>query len=275
MSQKIVFITGVGRGIGQAIALTLAKQDYIVCGCARTLGQLEDTKKLSAGKVRITELDIADTEAVKTWIEKETLNSGGGKPWGLILCAGIQGPIGAFVENTFEEWRRCIEVNLLGSASVAQIFSQTLVAKKLSGSIVFLSGGGATSSRPNFSAYAAAKTAVVRLGETLAEELRPHNIAVNSIAPGAVNTSLTEEVLEAGPQKVGQKTYEGVLKQKATGGTSPQKAANLCAYLMSENGQKITGKLIAALWDSWTTLHESADSINSSELYTLRRVVKK
>src|SRR4029077_8750505 len=71
------------------------------------------------------------------------------------------------------------------------------------GKIVQLSGGGATNPLPRLSAYAASKAAIVRFAETLALEVHEHHIDVNSIAPGALNTRLLDEVLEAGPAEGG------------------------------------------------------------------------
>jgi NAD(P)-dependent dehydrogenase (short-subunit alcohol dehydrogenase family) len=271
MSQKKVFVTGAGRGIGQAIALKLASENFIVCGSARTLSELETTQKLSHGKIRIQTADVTDKKSINTWLEKE-FNESTGVPYGLINAAGVQGPVGVFTENSFDEWKACIEINLFGSALVTQLFSQKLIAKKLPGSIVLLSGGGATASRPYFSSYGASKTAVVRLVETLSDELREHQIIVNSIAPGAINTKLTEDVLKAGPEKIGKKNYDEVLKQKASGGNDIRKPAELSAYLMSEEARVITGKLISAVWDPWPTLHEKAKALQS-DIFTLRRIV--
>ena len=83
------------------------------------------------------------------------------------------------------------------------------------GKIILLSGGGATKPMPFLSAYAASKAALVRFGETLADEVRDAGIDVNAVAPGALNTRLLDEVLEAGPAAVGQAFYEQSLKQKA------------------------------------------------------------
>ena len=76
------------------------------------------------------------------------------------------------------------------------------------GKIINLSGGGATAPLPRISAYAASKAAVVRMTETLAEELNGRGVDVNAIAPGALNTRMLDEVLEAGPEKVGKAFYE-------------------------------------------------------------------
>ena len=86
------------------------------------------------------------------------------------------------------------------------------------GKIIQLSGGGATSPLPRLSAYAASKAAVVRFAETLAEELRGTGIDVNAIAPGALNTRLLDEVLEAGPERVGDSFYERALEQQVERG---------------------------------------------------------
>ena len=102
---------------------------------------------------------------------------------------------------------------------------------------------------PFFSAYAASKAAVVRFGETLAEELRDARIDVNSVAPGALNTRLLDEVIAAGPEAVGRKFHELSIEQKRSGGTPLATAAALCVFLASAESDGLTGKLISAIWD--------------------------
>jgi 3-oxoacyl-[acyl-carrier protein] reductase len=126
---------------------------------------------------------------------------------------------------------------------------------------------------PRLSAYAASKAAVVRLTETLAEELREFSIDLNAIAPGALNTRLLDEILNAGPDAVGKEFYQKSLKQRDSGGVPPDKAARLCVYLASEISYGITGKLISAQWDPWENLHEFREQLANSDIYTLRRIV--
>jgi NAD(P)-dependent dehydrogenase (short-subunit alcohol dehydrogenase family) len=142
------------------------------------------------------------------------------------------------------------------------------------GKVVILSGGGATNPLPNISAYAASKAAVVRLMETMAEELRASHVDVNAIAPGALATRLVDEVLAAGPERVGQSFYEKNQQWKATGGTPMKLGAGLAAYLASEQSNGITGKLLSAQWDPWDRLHEFRNDLNG-DIYTLRRIVPK
>src|SRR6185436_20968340 len=111
-----------------------------------------------------------------------------------------------------------------------------------------LSGGGATNPLPRISAYAASKAAVVRFAETLAEELRDAHVDVNAIAPGPLNTRLLDEVLTAGPEKVGAGFYERSLKQKEQGGAPLERGAELAVFLGSAASDGITGKLLSALW---------------------------
>ncbi|MEK7382583.1 MAG: SDR family oxidoreductase, partial [Elusimicrobiota bacterium] len=123
-----------------------------------------------------------------------------------------------------------------------------------------------------FSAYAVSKAAIVRFAETLAEEVRGQGIDVNAIAPGALNTRLLDEVLAAGPEKAGGQFFERSSKQKESGGAPLGVAAELAAFLASDQSDGITGKLISAVWDDWARWPEHIDELRSSDVYTLRRI---
>ena len=143
------------------------------------------------------------------------------------------------------------------------------------GKIINLSGGGATVPLPNFSSYAVSKAGVVRFTETLAEEVKEFGIDVNAVAPGPLNTRLLDEVLAAGPKKVGARFYAKAKKQKSAGGASLEKGADLCVFLASHESDGITGKLISALWDPWETLNLHKEELRSTDVYTLRRIMPK
>ena len=101
----------------------------------------------------------------------------------LVNNAGVYGPKGPSEAVDLDEWSRALEINLLGTF-IPTRFAIAQMKKKGAGKIINLSGGGATNPLPRLSAYAASKAAVVRLTETLAEELREFSIAINAIAPG-------------------------------------------------------------------------------------------
>jgi len=190
----------------------------------------------------------------------------------LVNNAGVYGPKGPSELVDLEEWSRALEINLLGTF-IPSRFAIAQMKQKGRGKIINLSGGGATNPLPRLSAYAASKAAVVRLTETLAEELREFSIAVNAIAPGALNTRFLDEVLRAGPELVGSGFYDKALKQRETGGAPIEKGVALCVYLASAASDGITGKLISALWDPWEKLSDHRAELANSDIYTLRRIV--
>jgi 3-oxoacyl-[acyl-carrier protein] reductase len=141
-----------------------------------------------------------------------------------------------------------------------------------SGKIIQLSGGGATNPMPMVTAYAVSKAAIVRFTDSLAEEVHEYGIDVNAIAPGALNTRMLDQVLAAGPEKVGQAFFERSLQQKTNGGAGLDRGAELALFLASPASNGITGKLISALWDRWEDWPQHVDALRRSDAYTLRRI---
>src|SRR5262249_37765862 len=109
--------------------------------------------------------------------------------------------------------------------------------------------------------------------ETLAVECSESNIDVNAVAPGALNTRMLDEVLAAGPGKVGQTQYEKSMAQKQNGGASLSRAAELCTFLLSKESDGITGKLISAVWDPWESLPQYREQLKKSDVYALGRIL--
>ena len=190
----------------------------------------------------------------------------------LVLNAGVYGPMGMTENVDLNEWRRAIDINLFGVLLPCRAVIPHF-KKAGRGKIVVLSGGGATNPRPNISSYAASKAAVVRLMETLALELMEFHVDVNAIAPGALATRLVDEVLAAGPEKVGAAFYEQNRQWKDKGATPLELGASLAVYLAGAESDGITGRLISAQWDPWKTLHERRDELAKSDIYCLRRIV--
>ncbi len=188
----------------------------------------------------------------------------------LVHCAATQSPIGPAWDVDPEQWAHAVRVNLVGPFLAARAVLPTMLAKR-SGTIVFLSGGGATSPRPRFSAYAASKAGLVRLTETLADELQPHGVRVNAIAPGTVHTRMTEEVLAAGDRAGADELRTA--RRTATADHSSADAVDLAMFLASSASAPLTGRLVAARWDRWRELDEDGvDAIMGSDAWTIRRV---
>src|SRR4029079_4278019 len=148
-----------------------------------------------------------------------------------------------------------------------------LLRRRGHGKIVCLSGGGATTPLPHFSAYAASKAAVVRFAETLAHELRDAHVDVNAIAPGLLRTRMLEDVLAAGPGRVGAEFHARMRREAEAGATPLEKGAALAVFLASPRSDGITGRLLSAAWDDWANLPARREQLAPSDVYTLRRIV--
>jgi len=276
LENKVAVITGASQGLGFEIAKKYLEAGSSLTICARNGQLLEQAKtelrRLVSANQDICALtaDISRQDDVKAVVEA-TLKSFGRVDI-LVNNAGVYGPKGTIEEVDWQEWMQAIEINLYGSILMCRAVLPHFKAQGR-GKIVQLSGGGATNPLPRISAYAISKTAVVRFVETLAEEVREDHIDVNALAPGALNTRMLDEVLEAGPEKVGHLFYERSLKQKQSGGTPLGKGADLAVFLGSSLSDGITGKLISALWDPWPTLSRHLNDLKTTDIYTLRRIV--
>jgi 3-oxoacyl-[acyl-carrier protein] reductase len=268
-------ITGGSQGLGKAIAEQFLREGANVVLCARTEKDLSATArelvgKFPAQKVFAKTCDVAAEAQVNELVAFALAHLGSLDA--LVLNAGVYGPMGPTESVPLAEWRRALEINLFGvllpSRAVIPHFKQAGRGK-----IVVISGGGATNPLPNISAYAASKAAVVRLMETLAEELKPFHVDVNAIAPGALATRLVDEVLAAGPDRVGAAFFEKNKTWKETGAVPLELGASLAVYLASAESNGITGKLVSAQWDPWKDLHQHRDELAKSDIYCLRRIV--
>jgi NAD(P)-dependent dehydrogenase (short-subunit alcohol dehydrogenase family) len=275
---RAAIITGANQGLGQVIAQAFVQAGANVMLCAR------DEQKLMAVVAELRGLCRAGqrVESMRADVSKphdvESLVSAALASFSqihiLVNNAGVYGPKGSIDSVDWHEWAQAIEVNLFGSVLVARMLLPHFRLNHY-GKIIQLSGGGATSPLPYISAYAASKAGIVRFMETLAEEMKSKGVDVNSIAPGALNTRLLDEVLEAGPDKVGSAFYARALQQKAEGGASLQQGAQLAVFLASSASDGITGKLISAVWDPWEHFPQHLDDLQKTDIYTLRRIVPK
>ena len=268
-------VTGGSQGLGAAIAEHFLREGANVVICARGEKELLATRDQLARlfpsqKILAKTCDVADEGQVNALVDFALRELG---PLHILVNnAGIYGPKGPTESVDLLAWRQAMEVNLFGVLLPCRAVIPHL-KKAGRGKIIIISGGGATNPLPNISAYAASKAAVVRLMETLAEELRPFHIDVNAIAPGALATRLVDEILAAGPEKVGQAFFDKNKQWKEKGAVPLSLGAELAVHLASAQTDGITGKLISAQWDPWAKLHEHRDELARSDIYCLRRIV--
>jgi 3-oxoacyl-[acyl-carrier protein] reductase len=276
LEGKNILVIGASRGLGATIVKTVWNYGANVMMVSRNEKKMRDvTSSLNKNENQTSYIfpkDLSSPGAIESIINFSQEKFG--RLDALVNNAAIQGPIGPLWENDWILWENTVNVNLITPIKLSRLCAKWMIPHRR-GKIICLSGGGATGSRPNFSSYAVAKTGLVRFCEIFADELKLYNIQVNSIAPGAMATSLLDNVVTAGPILAGKREYEAAIKVQRNGGASLEKASHLVAFLASELSDGITGKLISAVWDPWKEFPEHLDELKKTDIYTLRRIVPK
>jgi NAD(P)-dependent dehydrogenase (short-subunit alcohol dehydrogenase family) len=276
LAGRSAIITGASQGLGEAIATRFVADGASVMLCARgedavtEVGQRLRQTAAAGQRVVTRRTDVSNPAQIDDLIQATM--SEFGRIDILVNNAGIYGPIGPTHEIDWDEWVEAIGINLLGLVRACRAVTSIMIGQA-HGRIVNISGGGATNPLPRLTSYAASKAAVVRFTESLALELAEYGITVNAIAPGALATRMTQQLLDAGPGQAGEQLHRRIQEIAQKGGTPLSLGAELAAYLASDESAGITGRLIAAQWDPWRSLHERATELEASDIYTLRRIV--
>ncbi len=274
----LCLVTGATGALGSAIAEKLRARgaDLVLTGrSASALDALAaDLRAVPGGLLDTVLIDLAEPGAPARLIAALD-----GRLDVLINNAAVPGPIGSLAETDFAPWEETVRMNLVMPAELCRAAIPLLVAAAAKGrraKIVNMSGGGATSPRPNFSAYSVAKTGIVRFTEILAGELRAQGIDVNAVAPGALPSVMTRNILAAGAALCAP--HELAIAEKAQGAAGQAamaKATDLIAYLSSSVSDGVTGRLIAAQWDPWPNFAALREALDKTDIFTLRRIVPK
>ena len=255
---KVAIVTGAGRGIGKAIALTLAEAGADVTVVARTAKQIEQTAEeiheLGRKALAIT-TDVTKEDQVKRAVEQTI--SQFGKIDILVNNAGIDSPMKPVAsipgikflgwelaednydkQLTPEEWHRVIDTNLTGAFLFAQAVGPHMLRQKR-GKVVNISSNSAELGTPYCSAYCVSKAALSMFTRCLASEWAPFNINVNAIGPGDTNTEMMAPVMESSAAK------KFVLDAIPAGRIGePREIALLALYLASEASNFMNGQTV-------------------------------
>lgn len=249
LKGKNIVLTGASRGFGFYLADRLRSEGANILAVARYF-EMEIIHEDEVGSQINVPLDLSVGIAPTAILAKAR------QLWthvdGLVNNAAIQGPVGDAWETNWGEWRDTMKLDFMVPVELCRLFVPGMIAQG-GGKIVNLSGGGATSSRPGYSAYASAKTALVRFNECLADELKSKGVDVNCVSPGKMPTDML-------PQ--------GVVPDE----NSMERAVDLIVWLLSDESKGITGKLISAIWDDWENpVFRGLLELNP-DLCTLRRI---
>jgi len=268
--SRNVVVTGASSGIGAALAKALAGDSFSVYACGRRRENLENVSRC-VPRLNTFVCDVSKEEQVRSFVQ--FIRSHTSRIDALINCAGGFGVIGPVTQVASAAWLHTLEVNLFGTfLMIKHIFP--LMKGGHSPRILNFAGGGALSPFPNYSAYAVSKAGVVRLTETLSEELAPSGITVNNVAPGFVVTEIHGATLDAGENMAGEEHYELTLQKMKEGAVSMELVVDCVRCMLGDETRGLTGKTVSASFDPW---HSDAfqlhiNELNDSDLYTMRRI---
>ena len=271
--MALALITGASRGLGAVLAEQFWFGGYSLLLIARSSNALDSVRARLPNRVGqtcfIETVDLAD--ASSTSLLLKTIEEKYSDISVLINNAATHGPIGPLSSTNMLEWERALFVNLLSPVKLCRLAARLMKAN--GGSIINIAGGGATSPRANFSAYATSKAGLVRFSETLSAELCSFGINVNCISPGAMPTELLKEVISRGVELAGETELQNARQTFASGHDPSLEVAQLALMLASTNGKQINGKIISAVWDDWRSFPDHHQELHESDVYTLRRIV--
>lgn len=251
LKDRIAIVTGQSRGLGAAIVRAFRDEGAIVPECTRAELVMDDPFSIETfyGSV-MAEYDGIDI---------------------LVNNAAMLGYVGRLEESDPGTMGKTIAVNLLGPIYLTQKCLPALQRSKR-GKIINICGGGASTPLPRRIAYAVSKAGLARFTDSLAAELKNTKIDCNAILPGAMDTGMLDDIIAAGPEKLGKLEYELHASYKQNAPSSPERAAQLCLYLASEESNGLSGKMISARHDPWPFNQEQIKELMRSDKCTLRRI---
>lgn len=232
----IALITGAAQGIGYACAEALSQEGFrVVLSDINEEGVQLAAQKLGSDSIGIV-CDMADTAQINAMFDE--VESNVGYVSALVNNAGIAAPAD-FLETSVEQFRQVIDVNLIGSFVALQRVAQSMVKHDIEGAIVNMSSINAVVSIPTISAYCASKGGVAQLTKSAALALAPHNIRVNAVGPGSIDTAMMAGV-NANPEAMKTVLSRTPLKRVGTA----REIADVVAFLLGSKASYITGETI-------------------------------
>ena len=241
--NRVAFVTGGGRGIGQAVCKKLAGEGAAV-GVAdleadvaeETAGQIRD----AGGRALALACDVSKRDDVEAAV-KRTADEFGGRIDILVACAGILRDNLLF-KMTDDDWDAVMNTHLKGSFLASQVCQRYMVQQRY-GKIVFISSTSALGNRGQ-SNYSAAKMGLQGLCRTEAIELGPFNVNVNAVAPGFIETRMTRSAAERTGQDWEQMKQDAASRIPLRRIGQPEDVANVIAFLCSDEASYVSGQTI-------------------------------
>jgi 3-oxoacyl-[acyl-carrier protein] reductase len=236
LENKVVVVTGAGRGIGKAIALRLAGEGATIAACGRTLANVEATASEVAkvgGKATAYAVDVANGAQVAETCDKILKEFG--RVDVLVNNAGVTRDQ-LLLRMTDEEWDTVLDTNLKGAFHFTKSLSRAML-KQRSGRIINITSIIGLTGNAGQSNYAASKAGLIGFTKSVARELASRNITANAVAPGFIVTEMTEALGEPARETLKTRIALGRLG-------AAEDVANVVLFLASDLAAYVTGQVI-------------------------------
>ncbi|MEM7614228.1 MAG: SDR family oxidoreductase [Pseudomonadota bacterium] len=238
MSKKLALVTGGAQGIGYACGEALAEDGArVILADLNADGVAEAATKLGGDTIGLA-CDMGDPTQISAMFDR--IEAEYGPVEILVNNAGIAMPQD-FLDTPLEDFQKVIDVNLTGTFLALQRAAKTMVAHKIEGAIVNMSSINAIVSIPTIAAYCASKGGVMQLTKATALALAPHNIRVNAVGPGSIDTAMMAGV-NANPEAMARVMSRTPLQRVGTA----REIGNIVAFLASDKASYVTGETIYA-----------------------------
>ncbi|MEM7428152.1 MAG: SDR family oxidoreductase [Pseudomonadota bacterium] len=234
--RPIALVTGAAQGIGLACANALEELGARLVLCDINEDGLERAADALGNYAVAIKCDVGSPEQIDAMFERVETDHGAVSI--LVNNAGIARPCN-FLETTLDDFRAVVEVNLTGTFVTTQRAARTMVTQGIEGSIVNMSSINAIVAIPQIAAYCATKGGLMQLTKAAALALAPHNIRVNAVGPGSVDTEMMASV-NANPEAMKMVLSRTPLKRIGTA----REIADVVAFLASDKASYITGETI-------------------------------
>jgi NAD(P)-dependent dehydrogenase (short-subunit alcohol dehydrogenase family) len=268
LQGQVAIVTGGGRGFGQAIAQRLASGGAAVTITSRTQSQLDETKAVietAGGRALALAADVnsqADWERVVKETEAQL-----GPVTLLVSNAALSDPAGPLYEIDPEVWQKSLDTNVMGSVRGARAVLPGMVERG-AGRVIIISSGSALAAAPYTSPYRVSKTALLRLAEIMALEVKDHGISVFAIHPGVINSTILDS---AARTEEGRKWVPHFARMVESGSvfTGTEPCAECCAFLATGAADALTGRYVSATED-FRSLAARGREVAEKDLQVLR-----
>jgi len=234
LTGKTALVTGASGGIGGAIAKTLHAQGAKVVLSGTRIEALEAVKAELGGNAFIVQANLSDPASVEA-LPKAAEEAAGSSIDILVNNAGITKD-NLFMRMKDEEWDQVIQVNLTAAFRLSRGVLRAMMKKRW-GRIIQISSVVGATGNPGQGNYAAAKAGLIGMTKSLAAEVASRNITVNAVAPGFIQTAMTDVLTDQQKELVSQRIPAGRMG-------SPAEIAGAVAYLASEEAAYVTGETI-------------------------------